>query len=60
MCTVFEKKDALKNLHEDFEDTGKHSADGLISNMPNFEFNLIMCFQLLTKCLQMQNAILIS
>ncbi|XP_036373211.1 uncharacterized protein si:ch211-89o9.6 isoform X2 [Megalops cyprinoides] len=49
VCTVFERKDVLKDLfdyivdhHDEFEDTAIHSADGFISNLRDFEF----CFLL--------------
>lgn len=49
VCTVFEKKDALKDLfeyivehHDEFEEAAIHSADGYISNLGNFEFSFLL------------------
>ncbi|KAK5885982.1 hypothetical protein CesoFtcFv8_017064 [Champsocephalus esox] len=49
VCTVFEKKDALKDLfdyivehHEDFDDAAILSADGYLSNLGNFEFEFFL------------------
>ncbi|KAJ4936913.1 hypothetical protein JOQ06_001498 [Pogonophryne albipinna] len=49
VCTVFEKKDALKDLfdyivehHEEFDDAAILSADGYLSNLGNFEFGFFL------------------
>ncbi|KAF3847096.1 hypothetical protein F7725_020124, partial [Dissostichus mawsoni] len=49
VCTVFEKKDALKDLfeyivehHEEFDDAAILSADGYLSNPGNFEFGFFL------------------
>ncbi|KAJ4944141.1 hypothetical protein JOQ06_012686 [Pogonophryne albipinna] len=49
VCTLFEKKDALKDLfdyivehHEEFDDAAILSADGYLSNLGNFEFGFFL------------------
>uniref|UniRef100_A0A3B1J2E9 DUF4371 domain-containing protein n=1 Tax=Astyanax mexicanus TaxID=7994 RepID=A0A3B1J2E9_ASTMX len=49
VCTVFEKKDALKDVfnyivehHEDFDHDAIHSADGYLSHLENFDFNFFL------------------
>ncbi|KAJ3585080.1 hypothetical protein NHX12_013802 [Muraenolepis orangiensis] len=49
VCTVFEKKESLKDVfdhivehHEDFDEAAVHGADGHMSNLGSFEFNFLL------------------